>query len=130
MKQLGPARLRCSTAAERTMVNHHLRLAARARAVNEVILVEFWVEANGRVRMIGLALQESAFAWRYSFVWHGDALLRPNDPSSAIRRTGRRDCNYGAHAGFAGGSPPVVRPVVYVERRRTHVRHSGYLHTS
>lgn len=79
MKQLGPSRLRCSTAAERTMVNHHLRLAARARAVNEVILVELRVKANGRIQVIGLPLQEPALAWRYSVVWHGDALLQVND---------------------------------------------------
>lgn len=34
---------------------------------------------------------------------HQEALLapRPNDPSSATRRTGRTDCNRDAHAGFA-----------------------------
>ena len=61
------------------MVNHHHRLFARARAVNEVILVELRVEANGRVRLIGLQFQEPALTWRYSVVWHGDALLQAND---------------------------------------------------
>jgi len=39
-----------------------------------VILIELRVEANRRVWVIGLLLQEPAFTWCYSIIWHGDAL--------------------------------------------------------
>ena len=67
------------------MVNHHLRLSAGARPVNEVILIELRVKANGRVRAIGVPLQEPALAWRYSVVWHGNVLLQANVQSSGTR---------------------------------------------
>jgi hypothetical protein len=74
VKQIGATGLRRSTSAEGAVINHHRRLTASARAVNEMILIELRVEANGRVGMIGLFLQKSALTWCYSIVWHGDAL--------------------------------------------------------
>ncbi len=56
------------------MVNHHRRLFASAHAMNEMILIELRVEANRRIRVIGLLHQKTALTWRYSIVRHVDAL--------------------------------------------------------